>query len=370
MRDIVIKMQHDKKKPKKLMCVSNSMDISVVIPFLNEEPNLQPLCEELQAALEPTKKVFELVFVDDGSTDDGVDLLKTLSKDIPQIRIVQLRRNFGQTAAMAAGLDHASGEVVVTIDADRQNDPADIPAMIEKLEEGYDLVCGWRHDRQDAAIMRKLPSKIANRLIAKTTGVVLNDYGCTLKAMTKHVAKSITLYGEMHRFIPAVASAIGVKIAEVKVNHRARVAGESKYGISRTFRVILDLVTVKFLLEYSSRPIHFFGMPGLALTSLGGLSLTYLILGKLLFGMSLSDRPLLVLSILLLILGVQFILFGLIGEMQTRIYHESQDKPVYYIREKIGWTEEKASSKKTTVKKASPAKTLTATTAKAKTKKA
>ncbi len=316
------------------------MEISVVIPFLNEEPNLQPLCEELSAALDPTGKEYELVFVDDGSLDKGVEVLENLQAKIPQIRIVSLRRNFGQTAAMAAGLDFSSGEVVVTIDADRQNDPADIPAMVAKLEEGYDLVCGWRHKRQDAAIMRKLPSMIANRLIAKTTGVVLNDYGCTLKAMTKTIAKKITLYGEMHRFIPAVASAIGVKIAEVKVNHRARVAGESKYGISRTFRVILDLVTVKFLLKYSSRPIHFFGMPGLALTSVGGLGLSYLVLGKLFFGMSIADRPLLMLSILLLILGVQFILFGLIGEMQTRIYHESQDKPVYYVRETIGWSEE------------------------------
>ena len=317
------------------------MDISVVIPFLNEEPNLQPLCDELRAALDPTDKEYELVFIDDGSIDKGVEVLEGLRAKIPQIRVVSLRRNFGQTAAMAAGLDFASGEIVVTIDADRQNDPADIPAMIAKLEEGYDLVCGWRHKRKDAAIMRKLPSKIANRLIAKTTGVVLNDYGCTLKAMTKTIAKKITLYGEMHRFIPAVASAVGVKIAEVKVNHRARVAGESKYGISRTFRVILDLVTVKFLLKYSSRPIHFFGMPGLALTTIGGLGLSYLVFGKLLFGMSIGDRPLLMLSILLLILGVQFVLFGLIGEMQTRIYHESQDKPVYYVRETIGWPDDK-----------------------------
>ena len=318
------------------------MDISVVIPFLNEEPNLQPLSEELRDALDPTGKDYELVFIDDGSVDNGVAVLEGLREQIPQIRIVSLRRNFGQTAAMAAGLDFASGDVVITIDADRQNDPADIPAMIDKLAEGYDLVCGWRHKRKDAAIMRKLPSKIANRLIAKTTGVVLHDYGCTLKAMTNTIAKKITLYGEMHRFIPAVASAVGVKIAEVKVNHRARVAGESKYGISRTFRVILDLVTVKFLLKYSSRPIHFFGMPGLALTSVGGLSLAYLVLGKLLFGMSIGDRPLLMLAILLLILGVQFILFGLIGEMQTRIYHESQDKPVYYVRDAIGWPDDKS----------------------------
>lgn len=313
------------------------MELSVVIPFLNEEPNLQPLCEELQAALDPMERDYELVFIDDGSTDGGVALLDSLRERIPQIRVVSLRRNFGQTAAMSAGLDYASGKVVITIDADRQNDPADIPAMVAKLEEGYDLVCGWRHKRQDAALLRKLPSKIANRLIAKTTGVVLHDYGCTLKAMTNEVAKTITLYGEMHRFIPAIAATMGVKIAEMKVNHRARVAGESKYGISRTFRVILDLITVKFLLKYSARPIHFFGMPGLALGGLGGLIVTYLAMARLFFGVPLSDRPLLIFGFLLVVIGVQFVLFGLIGEMQTRIYHESQDKPVYHVRRTLGW---------------------------------
>ena len=312
------------------------MDISVVIPFLNEEPNLQPLCEELKTALDGFGRSYELLFVDDGSSDNGVELLQNLRAEMPQIKVVSLRRNFGQTAAMAAGLDHATGSVIVTIDADRQNDPADIPSMVEKLEEGYDLVCGWRHKRQDAAIRRKLPSKIANRLIAKTTGVVLHDYGCTLKAMTHEVAKKITLYGEMHRFIPAVASTVGVKIAEVKVNHRARVAGESKYGISRTFRVILDLITVKFLLKYAARPIHFFGMPGLACGSIGGIILTYLTFMRLVFGESLSDRPLLLFAFILILVGIQFILFGLIGEMQTRTYHESQKKPIYHVRHTVG----------------------------------
>ncbi|MGH1543743.1 MAG: glycosyltransferase family 2 protein [Arenicella sp.] len=312
------------------------MDISVVVPFLNEEPNLQPLCEELIAALDPMGRDYELVFIDDGSTDKGVELLTKLHEESPQIKIVSLRKNFGQTAAMVAGLDYSSGDIVLTIDADRQNDPADIPAMVAKLEEGYDMVCGWRHKRKDAAIMRKLPSKIANRLIAKTTGVVLHDYGCTLKAMTKEVAKTITLYGEMHRFIPAVASGMGVRIAEVKVNHRARVAGESKYGISRTFRVILDLITVKFLLKYSARPIHFFGMPGLVSSGVGGAILSYLVFARVFFGMSLSDRPLLIFAILLIILGVQFILFGLIGEMQTRTYFESQDKAIYNVRRTVG----------------------------------
>lgn len=312
------------------------MEISVVIPFLNEEPNLQPLCEELTQSLNAFGRDYELVFIDDGSVDGGVELLKGLREQTPQIKVVSLRRNFGQTAAMAAGLDYATGRIVITIDADRQNDPADIPAMVEKLEEGYDMVCGWRHQRKDGAIMRKLPSKIANRLIAKTTGVVLNDYGCTLKAMTADVAKKITLYGEMHRFIPAVASAIGVKIAEVKVNHRARVAGESKYGISRTFRVILDLITVKFLLRFSARPIHFFGMPGLACGSIGGVILAYLVFARLALGHSLSDRPILLFAFILILIGVQFILFGLIGEMQTRTYHESQNKPIYHVRDTIG----------------------------------
>ena len=312
------------------------MEISVVIPFLNEEPNLQSLCEELTQSLDGFGREYELVFIDDGSTDGGVGLLKSLRDQTPQIKVVSLRRNFGQTAAMAAGLDYATGKVVITIDADRQNDPADIPAMVEKLEEGYDLVCGWRHQRKDGAIMRKLPSKIANRLIAKTTGVVLHDYGCTLKAMTLEVAKKITLYGEMHRFIPAVASAIGVKIAEVKVNHRARVAGESKYGISRTFRVILDLVTVKFLLRFSARPIHFFGMPGLACGSIGSVILAYLVFARLVLGESLSDRPLLLFAFILILIGIQFILFGLIGEMQTRTYHESQNKPIYHVRHTVG----------------------------------
>ena len=319
------------------------LEISVVIPFLNEEPNLQPLCEELTQSLDGFGREYELVFIDDGSTDGGVELLKGLRDQIPQIKVVSLRRNFGQTAAMAAGLDYATGKVVVTIDADRQNDPADIPAMVEKLEEGYDLVCGWRHQRKDGAIMRKLPSKIANRLIAKTTGVVLHDYGCTLKAMTLEVAKKITLYGEMHRFIPAVASAVGVKIAEVKVNHRARVAGESKYGISRTFRVILDLITVKFLLRFSARPIHFFGMPGLACGSIGGIILAYLVFARLVLGESLSDRPMLMFAFILILIGVQFILFGLIGETQTRTYHESQDKPIYHVRHTVGIDTDKQS---------------------------
>ncbi len=312
------------------------MDVSIVIPFLNEEPNLAALCDELKSALDGLGKEYEVLFIDDGSTDAGVKVLEDCREKMPQIKVVSFRRNFGQTAAMVAGLDYAEGDVVVTLDADRQNDPADIPAMLEKIEEGYDMVCGWRYDRQDTYLSRKLPSMMANRLISKITDVNLHDYGCTLKAMKKELAKRVTLYGEMHRFIPAVASGVGAKIAEVKVNHRARTAGESKYGISRTFRVILDLITVKFLLRFHSRPLHFFGMPGLALGGIGGLMLTYLTIARLFFGMPLSDRPLLIFAFMLIIIGLQFILFGLIGEMQTRTYYESQNKPIYHVRRTVG----------------------------------
>lgn len=312
------------------------MDVSVVIPFLNESPNLIPLCEELKTSLDGMNKSYEVLFIDDGSTDDGVDILESYRSKMPQLKVISFRRNFGQTAAMVAGLDYAEGETVVTLDADRQNDPADIPALVAKIEEGFDMVCGWRFDRQDTFLSRKLPSMLANKLISKITDVSLHDYGCTLKAMRKDVAKRITLYGEMHRFIPAVASGIGAEIAEVKVNHRARVAGESKYGISRTFRVILDLITVKFLLRFHARPLHFFGMPGLFLGGIGGVLITYLTIARLFFGMPLGDRPILIFAFMLLVIGLQFILFGLIGEMQTRTYYESQDKPIYHVRRTIG----------------------------------
>lgn len=316
------------------------MDVSVVIPFLNESPNLQPLCEELKSNLDTMDRSYEVLFVDDGSIDDGVAILESFRDTMPQIKVISFRRNFGQTAAMVAGLDFATGDIVVTLDADRQNDPADIPAMVAKIEEGYDMVCGWRFDRQDTFLSRRLPSILANRLISKITDVSLHDYGCTLKAMRKDLAKQVTLYGEMHRFIPAVASGVGARITEIKVNHRARTAGESKYGISRTFRVLLDLITVKFLLRFHSRPLHFFGMPGIALGGIGGALLAYLTIGRLFFGMPLSDRPLLIFAFILLVIGLQFILFGLIGEMQTRIYYESQNKPIYYVRHTVGLDED------------------------------
>lgn len=331
------------------------MDVSVVIPFLNESPNLKPLCEELKMALDSMDKEYEIVFIDDGSTDDGVAVLESFRTQMSQIKVVSFRRNFGQTAAMVAGLDHAQGDVVVTMDADRQNDPADIPALVAKLDEGYDMACGWRFDRQDNYMSRKLPSMLANKLISKITDVSLHDYGCTLKAMRHDLAKRVTLYGEMHRFIPAVASGVGAKIAEVKVNHRARTAGESKYGISRTFRVVLDLITVKFLLRFHARPLHFFGMPGLALGGLGGVLIAYLTIARLFFAMPLGDRPLLIFAFMLLIIGLQFILFGLIGEMQTRTYYESQNKPIYHVRSTIGFDFEPKKRAAASAKKAAAA---------------
>jgi glycosyltransferase involved in cell wall biosynthesis len=312
------------------------LDISIVIPFLNEEANLQPLCDELDSALGPTGREYEILFIDDGSTDGGLALLEKLREDNPHIKIISFRRNFGQTAAMVAGLDFSSGRVVITLDADRQNDPADIPRLLGKIDEGYDLVCGWRHDRQDSYVSRKLPSLIANRLISRITGVQLHDYGCTLKAMRSEVAKNITLYGELHRFIPAIASWMGVRIAEVPVNHRPRTRGQSKYGLSRTFRVLLDLITVKFLLSYSGRPIHFFGIPGLICGTIGFITTTYLVIARLFFGMPLSDRPLLLFAIAMILVGIQFIVFGLLGELQIRTYYESQDKPIYFVRKTVG----------------------------------
>jgi len=290
---------------------------------------------EITGVLGNMKMDYEIIYIDDGSTDRSFEILSSLREQDERIKIIQFRRNFGQTAGLAAGFDHASGDVIVTMDSDRQNDPNDIPMMLDKINEGYDLVSGWRFDRQDAWLSRKLPSKLANGLISKITGVKLHDYGCSLKAFRKDVVENIRLYGEMHRFIPAIASWMGVRIAEVKVNHRARVAGTSKYGISRTFRVILDLITVKFLLQYSARPIHFFGGIGLASGVLGFLIAFVMLIQKFIFDVPMGDRPLLLLSVLLMFIGLQFITFGLLGELMTRTYHEAQNKPVYVIRQSL-----------------------------------
>ena len=312
------------------------MKVSVVIPIYNEQDNIVPLYEELKQVMQELGVEWEVVFVDDGSTDASWERLATLARSEPTVKAVRLRRNFGQTAAMSAGFDHASGDVVVTMDGDRQNDPRDIPKLLAKLAEGYDLVAGWRRDRKDPWLTRVLPSRLANGLISLVTGVKLHDYGCTLKAFRAEVVRSLRLYGEMHRFIPALASAMGAGIAEVEVNHRPRVAGRSKYGLGRTVRVILDLIAVKFLLSYSTRPIQIFGLWGLVATAAGiALGLFYT-LQKFIFGEPLWGKPGLILVVLLVLVGVQLISIGLLGELQVRTYYEAQGKPIYAVREVLG----------------------------------
>jgi glycosyltransferase involved in cell wall biosynthesis len=279
------------------------------------------------------ERSYEIIFVDDGSTDSSLAILKRLQAQDAQLKVISFRRNFGQTAAFAAGFDYAQGDVIVTMDADLQNDPADIPRLLAEIDAGNDVVSGWRVDRQDTFVTRRLPSQLANGLISKLTGVKLHDYGCSLKAYRREVLQNIELYGEMHRFIPALASWMGVRVKEIPVNHRARKFGRSKYGIGRTVRVILDLLTVKFLLHYATRPIQVFGLVGLFSLSSGIALSFYLSVLKLFFGEPLRDRPLLLLAVLLILLGVQSIILGLLGELIIRMYHESRGKPIYMIRE-------------------------------------
>ena len=304
-----------------------------MIPIFNEEENVALIYEEVKGVLNGMGVEHEILFIDDGSTDNSLNILKDIKNNDPSVIGISFRKNFGQTAAMSAGFDYATGDVIVTIDGDLQNDPHDIPHMIQKIEEGYDVVTGWRHDRKDAFINRKLPSIIANKIISWTTKVSLHDYGCTLKAFRREVIKNIKLYGEMHRFIPAIASGMGISFTEIKVNHRPRKYGTSKYGISRTIRVVLDLITVKFLLSYATRPIQVFGLLGFASGSVGFLIALVMTIQRQFFGVPLADRPLLFLAILLIFVGIQFVSLGLIAELQARTYHESQQKPVYYVRE-------------------------------------
>ncbi|MGD9972835.1 MAG: glycosyltransferase family 2 protein [Desulfatirhabdiaceae bacterium] len=311
------------------------MNISVIIPLLNEEENIPILYRELTDVLSGTGLEYELIFVDDGSTDKSYSILLDIQKCDEHLIIISFRRNFGQTAALSAGFDHARGDMIITMDADLQNDPKDIPKLIEKLGEGYDLINGWRFDRKDPFINRRLPSIIANWVISTTTHVKLHDYGCTLKAFRKEITQNIRLYGEMHRFIPAIASGLGAAIAEVKVNHRERRFGKSKYGISRTIRVILDLITVKFLLSYSTRPIQVFGLLGFTSGMAGFLIAAVMTVQRQFYGISIGNRPMLLLAILLMFIGLQFVSLGLIAELQSRTYHESQNKPIYVIRKKI-----------------------------------
>ena len=314
----------------------NIAEISLVIPVYNEEGNLPNLYREITEVLEPYGRAYEIVFIDDGSTDASFALLSALHHRDSRVRVIRFRKNFGQTAALAAGFAEARAPVIVTLDADLQNEPADIPHLVERLDAGFDMVCGWRKDRKDPFLSRILPSTIANWLISVTTGVHLHDYGCTLKAFRADVVKNLQLYGEMHRFIPAVASSIGVSIDEVVVGHRARSQGESKYGISRTFRVVLDLMTVKFLLSYSSRPLQIFGTAGLLMGLVGTSVGAYLTWVKFGLGEPIGGRPLLLLASLLMLGGLQLVSLGLVGELLVRLNQESRTRPPYAIREILG----------------------------------
>ncbi|MEO8679559.1 MAG: glycosyltransferase family 2 protein [Vicinamibacterales bacterium] len=308
-------------------------ELSIVIPVRNESPNIKPLIDELTQTLGRYGRSYELVIVDDGSLDDTFEQLAALQSRDERLRVIRFRRNFGQTAAFAAGIAHARGKLIVTSDGDLQNDPADIPAMVALIERGHDIVCGWRKDRKDFFITRRVPSMLANKLISWATGVPLHDYGCSLKVFRAEVIKPLRLYGEMHRFLPAIASQMGVSIAEVVVNHRPRRAGMTKYGLSRTIRVVLDLATVKFLLSYSTRPLQIFGLVGLMTGGLGLLINLWLAYVRLFQHQGIAERPLLLLGVMLVFIGVQLLTFGLLAEVMARTYYESQDKPTYVIRE-------------------------------------
>jgi len=309
------------------------IDLTVVVPIRNEAPSLEELHDELSATLDAWGRPYEIIVIDDGSTDESFEILARLQASDPHLRVIRFRRNFGQTAAFSAGFDHARGRYIVTSDGDLQNDPHDIPALVEMLERGADVVCGWRKDRKDPFVSRRLPSMMANTLISLVTGVRLHDYGCSLKAFNADIVKGMRLYGEMHRFLPAIASEQTSRITERVVNHRPRKHGRSKYGIGRTVRVVLDLLTVKFLVNYATRPLHIFGLVGGLMALAGFLISAWLAYWRLVGGMSLANRPLLLLGIVLIFTGVQLVTVGLLAEMQARTYHESQNKPTYSIQE-------------------------------------
>jgi glycosyltransferase involved in cell wall biosynthesis len=316
-------------------------ELSLVIPVYNEEENLPLLFDAIEKVIPPLSLTWEVILVDDGSSDGSLEVLRDLAKRDPaHVRVISFRRNFGQTAAISAGIDYARGEVIVLLDADMQNDPADIPMLLEKLDEGYDVVSGWRKNRQDNALTRNLPSHIANWIISQVTGVHLHDYGCTLKAYRREVVTSFRLYGEMHRFIPVYAHAVGAKIIEVPVRHHPRKYGQAKYGLERTLKVLLDLFTVKFLLSYAAKPIYLFGGTGFVLMGLSAAILLYLFVRRVFFSVSVLGSPFFQMSAMFFILGFQSILMGLIAELLVRTYHESQRKPTYTIREMIPPAEE------------------------------
>jgi len=310
------------------------IDLSVVVPIYNERESIGKLYEKLEKILPGLNLKYEVLLIDDGSMDDTYSQLLKIHRKNKLFKIIRFRKNFGQTAAMNAGFDYANGKVIITLDADLQNDPRDIPVLLGKLNEGYDIVSGWRKNRKDKAI-RRFPSTVANKIISKLTGVHLHDYGCTLKAYRKEVIDNINLYGEMHRYIPAIASWMGVRVAEVPVIHHGRKYGKSKYGISRTIKVILDIITLKFLLSYSQSPIQVFGLLGLFSAAAGFFITAYLIVMRIFFNQSLSNRPLFILSIFMVFIGIQLITMGLLAEVLMRVYHEVQNKSIYVIRDII-----------------------------------
>lgn len=315
---------------------TTTIELSVVVPVYNEYDSLPALVEAIAGVLNPLGQPYEIIGVDDGSTDGSSDRLRELSPQYPQLRAVILRRNYGQTAAMAAGFDHARGQIVITMDGDLQNDPADIPRLLERLNDGYDLVSGWRKERQDNTLTRLIPSKIANWLIANVTGVALHDYGCSLKAYRAEVIRDLNLYGELHRFLPALAFIEGARITEMPVNHHPRRFGTSKYGLGRTLRVVMDMLTVYFMKKFLTRPMHVFGSLGLFSMAAGVALGIYLTLVKILADQDIGDRPLLVLAVVLLLAGIQLFSFGLLAELLMRTYHESQQRPIYRVREVVG----------------------------------
>lgn len=314
----------------------NNPELSLFLPVLDEEENLRPMHSKIAAALDALGKTAEVIYVDDGSTDKSLEILKEIAASDDRVRVISLRRNYGQTAAMSAGIDAAMGDILIPMDADLQNDPADIKRLLDKLDEGYDVVSGWRKNRQDKLISRKIPSQIANRIISWIGGVPLHDYGCSLKAYRRDVIQDVKLYGEMHRFIPIYASWAGARVTEIPVDHHARTMGKSKYGISRTIKVVFDLMTIKFMASYGTKPIYVFGTFGMLAFFLSVVAGIWAIVLKL-YGTSFILTPLPVIAIVMLAISVQFFLMGLLAELLVRTYHESQNKTIYAVRERIGF---------------------------------
>jgi glycosyltransferase involved in cell wall biosynthesis len=325
------------QNPINFIETNNAPELSLFLPVLNEEPNLRPMHAKISEALNALGKTAEVIYVDDGSTDKSLEILREIADGDERVRVISLRRNYGQTAAMSAGIDAAKGKILIPMDADLQNDPSDIFRLLDKLNEGYDVVSGWRKNRQDKLISRKIPSKVANRIISWIGGVPLHDYGCSLKAYRRDVIQDVRLYGEMHRFIPIYASWAGARVTEIPVEHHARTMGKSKYGISRTIKVVFDLMTIKFMASYQTKPIYVFGTFGLIAFLLSILAGLWAFVLKFIYGVSFILTPLPVIAIVLLAISMQFFLMGLLAEMLVRTYHESQDKSIYAVRERIGF---------------------------------